>query len=126
MIHEPWTVLFLSMSKFLPVHFSGLWICVSCCFCICCACSAIFNIVFRFETSSLQFFVGTFQFFQFSAEKRSNSPLVVAVAAVVAVFKLVSAYFWVHLFRFLLGEFICSSLCRLLHPCVAVQLSASQ
>ena len=79
-----------------------LWICVSCCFCICCIWLCNFSIlVSRFETSSCSFSLACSSSFSFPLPKREATPLVMAVAAVVAVFFSLSGF---HLFQFLFGK----------------------
>ena len=61
-----------------------LWICVSCCFCICCIWLCNFSIlVSRFETSSCSFSLACSSSFSFPLPKREATPLVMAVFAIV-------------------------------------------
>ena len=92
-----------------------LWICVSCCFCICCIWLCNFSIlVFRFETSSCSLSLACSSSFSFPLPKREATPLVMAVAAVVAVFFSLSVRISdFTCFSSCSARFICSSLCRL-------------
>ncbi len=91
-----------------------LWICVSCCFCICCIWLCNFSIlVSRFEILPCSFSLACSSSFSFPLLKREATPLVMAVVAVVAVFLSLS----VRIFNFTClsscpARFTCCSVCR--------------